>query len=87
MFLNRCAQDPRLGKRDVMTFISRPVTRLPRLSLQLEEIRKRTEKLSQKDGAGSPRNEKGRANEDYPDLETIPIVVDVLNRWVWEVLW
>lgn len=80
MFLDKCSQDPRLGRRDVITFISRPVTRLPRLNLQLDEILKRTEKLAQKEGSSA--NEKKQYREDYPDLETIPMVVEILNRWV-----
>lgn len=36
--------DPRVRKRDLITFLSRPVTRLPRLGLLLEETLKSTEK-------------------------------------------
>lgn len=42
-FIQRCSQDPRIRKRDLITFLSRPVTRLPRLSLVLEQILKLTE--------------------------------------------
>lgn len=42
-WLQQCYQDPRVRKRDVMTFISRPVTKLPRLSLLLEAILKITD--------------------------------------------
>ncbi|KAI0078800.1 hypothetical protein K474DRAFT_1706193 [Panus rudis PR-1116 ss-1] len=42
-FLNQCSQDPRVRKRDLITFLSRPVTRLPRLLLQLETMLKHTE--------------------------------------------
>lgn len=42
-WLRRCYQHPRVRKRDLVTFISRPVTRLPRLCLLLEEILKFTE--------------------------------------------
>ena len=42
-WLQRCYQHPRVRKRDLVTFISRPVTRLPRLCLLLEEILKLTE--------------------------------------------
>ncbi|GJJ08649.1 hypothetical protein Clacol_002868 [Clathrus columnatus] len=79
-FLELRSHDPRLAKRDLITFIARPVTRLPRLSLQLEEIRKRTEKLSEGDGDLSSSSLNSR--EDYPDLETIPILVDVLDKFV-----
>ncbi|KIJ51066.1 hypothetical protein M422DRAFT_65631 [Sphaerobolus stellatus SS14] len=84
IFLERCAQDPRLGKRDLVTFISRPVSRLPRLSLQLLGIKKRTEALSEKDGdvQYTGKSGKKRAEQDFPDLETIPIVVDILDRFV-----
>ncbi|PIL35597.1 hypothetical protein GSI_02325 [Ganoderma sinense ZZ0214-1] len=41
--LQQCAQDPRVRKRDLITFISRPVTRLPRLLLLLENAKKYTE--------------------------------------------
>ncbi|KAF8627002.1 hypothetical protein AX15_004586 [Amanita polypyramis BW_CC] len=43
-FLESVADDPRVRKRDLITFLSRPVTRLPRLSLLLEQIVKLTDK-------------------------------------------
>jgi len=42
-FLQKCYQDPRVRKRDLVTFISRPVTRLPRLSMLLGAILKLTD--------------------------------------------
>ena len=42
-WLQQCYQDPRVRKRDLITFISRPVTRLPRLCLLLEAILKITD--------------------------------------------
>jgi RHO1 GDP-GTP exchange protein 1/2 len=39
-FMQQRSQDPRIRKRDLITFLSRPVTRLPRLSLILEQIAK-----------------------------------------------
>ncbi|KAG6328251.1 hypothetical protein ID866_10838 [Astraeus odoratus] len=42
-FVQRCYRDPRTKKRDLVTFLSRPVTRLPRLNLILEHIHKLTE--------------------------------------------
>ncbi|TFY66575.1 hypothetical protein EVG20_g4514 [Dentipellis fragilis] len=42
-FIQRCMEDPRIRKRDLKTFLSRPVTRLPRLRLLLERIKKVTE--------------------------------------------
>ncbi|KAG2157870.1 uncharacterized protein EDB93DRAFT_730686 [Suillus bovinus] len=42
-FMQKCSQDPRVRKRDMITFLSRPVTRLPRLHLILEHIQKITE--------------------------------------------
>ena len=42
-FIQRCSQNPRVRKRDMITFLSRPVTRLPRLHLILEHIHKITE--------------------------------------------
>ena len=42
-FLQQCSLNPRVRKRDLITFISRPVTRLPRLLLLLEHIKKHTE--------------------------------------------
>lgn len=42
-WLQRCYQDPRVRKRDLVTFISRPVTRLPRLSMLLAAILKLTD--------------------------------------------
>ncbi|KAF8638287.1 hypothetical protein AX17_002307 [Amanita inopinata Kibby_2008] len=43
-FVQSVADDPRVRKRDLITFLSRPVTRLPRLSLLLEQILKLTNK-------------------------------------------
>ncbi|KAH7930131.1 hypothetical protein BV22DRAFT_1028615 [Leucogyrophana mollusca] len=42
-FIQQCSVDPRIRKRDLITFLSRPVTRLPRLNLMLEHIEKLTE--------------------------------------------
>ncbi|KAI0775224.1 hypothetical protein BD413DRAFT_534078 [Trametes elegans] len=42
-FLQQCSLDPRVRKRDLITFLSRPVTRLPRLLLLLENAKKFTE--------------------------------------------
>ena len=42
-FMETAMHDPRIRKRDLITFISRPVTRLPRLSLVLENILKNTD--------------------------------------------
>ena len=41
-FIKQCRADERLQKRDLITFISRPVTRLPRLALMLKTIQKHT---------------------------------------------
>lgn len=41
-FLSQCSQDPRIRKRDLITFLSRPVTRLPRLLLLLTTTKKHT---------------------------------------------
>ncbi|EPT05556.1 hypothetical protein FOMPIDRAFT_1138735 [Fomitopsis schrenkii] len=41
-FIQQCTQDPRVRKRDLITFLSRPVTRLPRLSLLLENAKEHT---------------------------------------------
>ncbi|KAG6901795.1 hypothetical protein C0995_007821 [Termitomyces sp. Mi166 len=43
-FMETISLDPRIRKRDLITFISRPVTRLPRLNLVLEKILKLTDK-------------------------------------------
>jgi hypothetical protein len=43
-FMQNASQDERIRKRDLVTFLSRPVTRLPRLNLLLETILKRTDK-------------------------------------------
>ncbi|KAG6373463.1 hypothetical protein JVT61DRAFT_6616 [Boletus reticuloceps] len=42
-FLQDCSQDPRLRKRDLITFLSRPVTRLPRLNLILKHLHELTD--------------------------------------------
>ena len=43
MFIQSVSNDPRIRKRDLITFLSRPVTRLPRLNLLLEQILKLTD--------------------------------------------
>jgi hypothetical protein len=62
-FIRKCAEDPRLRKRDFKTLLSRPITRLPRLKLVLERIQKLTV-------------------ADHPDLETIPIVLSILQDFI-----
>lgn len=42
-FMQQQGQDPRVRKHDLATFLSRPVTRLPRLSLVLEHLLKLTD--------------------------------------------
>ncbi|KAJ7104153.1 hypothetical protein B0H15DRAFT_11382 [Mycena belliarum] len=42
-FVQSVSTDPRIRKRDLTTFLSRPVTRLPRLNLVLEQILKLTD--------------------------------------------
>ncbi|KAH7911069.1 hypothetical protein BJ138DRAFT_1113504 [Hygrophoropsis aurantiaca] len=42
-FIQQCSLDPRISKRDLLTFLSRPVTRLPRMRLILEHVEKLTE--------------------------------------------
>ncbi|KAF8656182.1 hypothetical protein AX16_002622 [Volvariella volvacea WC 439] len=42
-FLDNASSNPKIRKRDLLTFLSRPVTRLPRLNLLLEQILKKTE--------------------------------------------
>ncbi|KAG0706814.1 hypothetical protein DFH29DRAFT_900165 [Suillus ampliporus] len=42
-FMQKCSQDPRVRKRDMITFLFRPVTRLPHLNLILEHIQGITE--------------------------------------------
>ncbi|KAF7330530.1 hypothetical protein MVEN_02492700 [Mycena venus] len=42
-FVQSVSTDPRIRKRDLTTFLSRPVTRLPRLNLLLEQILKLTD--------------------------------------------
>jgi len=42
-FIHSSANDPRIRKRDLITFLSRPVTKLPRLNLLLEQILKLTD--------------------------------------------
>ncbi|EJD49605.1 hypothetical protein AURDEDRAFT_182754 [Auricularia subglabra TFB-10046 SS5] len=42
-FVQRESDDPRTKRRDLITFISRPVTRLPRLNLLLETLKKHTD--------------------------------------------
>ncbi|KAF8149926.1 hypothetical protein B0H34DRAFT_731762 [Crassisporium funariophilum] len=42
-FIQSVSNDPRIRKRDLITFLSRPVTRLPRLNLLLEQILKLTD--------------------------------------------
>jgi hypothetical protein len=40
-FVEKCGEDLRIRRRDIMTFISRPVTRLPRFKLIIESIQKK----------------------------------------------
>ncbi len=42
-FVQSVSDDPRIRKRDLITFLSRPVTKLPRLILLLSEILRLTE--------------------------------------------
>jgi hypothetical protein len=42
-WLQQCYHHPQVRRRDLITFISRPVTRLPRLRLLLDEILKLTD--------------------------------------------
>lgn len=42
-FVQSVNYDPRIRKRDLITFLSRPVTRLPRLNLLLEQTLKLTD--------------------------------------------
>lgn len=42
-FIQKCSHDSRIRKRDLITFLSRPVTRLPRLALVLEHTLKLTQ--------------------------------------------
>jgi RHO1 GDP-GTP exchange protein 1/2 len=64
-FVQSVSNDPRIRKRDLITFLSRPVTRLPRLNLLLSQILKLTEK-----------------DHDHPDLETLPIILEVLSSCI-----
>lgn len=41
-FLSQCSDNPRIRRRDLITFLSRPVTRLPRLALLLQTVDKHT---------------------------------------------
>lgn len=59
----------RIRKRDLVTFLSRPVTRLPRLNLLLGQILKLTEKGDY---------------EDHPDLQTLPIILGIIGDCVKE---
>ncbi|KAF4571140.1 hypothetical protein EYR36_008468 [Pleurotus pulmonarius] len=59
----------RIRKRDLITFLSRPVTRLPRLNLLLGQILKLTEKGDY---------------EDHPDLQTLPIILGIIGDCVKE---
>ncbi|KAJ3783008.1 hypothetical protein GGU11DRAFT_848965 [Lentinula aff. detonsa] len=43
-YIQSASSDSRIRKRDLITFLSRPVTRLPRLNLLLEQILKLTDK-------------------------------------------
>ncbi|THH33188.1 hypothetical protein EUX98_g965 [Antrodiella citrinella] len=40
--VSQCSDNPRIRRRDLVTFLSRPVTRLPRLSLLLQTVDKHT---------------------------------------------
>lgn len=42
-FIEKASKEPRLSKRELVIFLSRPVTRFPRISLILEKIYKLTD--------------------------------------------
>ncbi|KAG5650366.1 hypothetical protein H0H81_012481, partial [Sphagnurus paluster] len=65
-FVQSVASDPRIRKRDLITFLSRPVTRLPRLKLLLEQILKLTPD----------------AEFEHPDRETLPIILSILGDFI-----
>ena len=58
-FVKSTTHDPRIKKRDLVSFILRPVRRLPQLRLQLESVQKRT-----------PHD-----SEDYDEISTIVTVL------------
>jgi hypothetical protein len=58
-FVKSTIHDPRIKKRDLVSFILRPVRRLPSLRLQLETVQKRT-----------PHD-----SEDYDEIQTIITVL------------
>lgn len=66
-FMQTASSDPRIRKRDLITFLSRPVTRLPRLNLVLEQILKLTKEYKDEQGF------------EHPDLETLPIILGILS--------
>jgi hypothetical protein len=43
-FLHSVSSQPRIKKRDMKIFLSRPLTRLPRMNMLIEQIHKRTNK-------------------------------------------
>lgn len=65
--MQSASSDPRIRKRDLITFLSRPVTRLPRLNLVLEQILKLTKEFQDEQGF------------EHPDLETLPIILGILS--------
>ncbi|KAH7106378.1 hypothetical protein BKA62DRAFT_765930 [Auriculariales sp. MPI-PUGE-AT-0066] len=44
-FISQQSDDPRAKRRDLITFLSRPVTRLPRFNLLLETLKKHTDEV------------------------------------------
>ena len=63
-FIQERTHDHRIRKRDLITFLSRPVTRLPRLSLLLEHIQKLTN---------------GEDHPNHPDRESLPLILSILH--------
>ncbi|KAL0955022.1 hypothetical protein HGRIS_003941 [Hohenbuehelia grisea] len=77
------AQLAQIRKRDLITFLSRPVTRLPRLNLLLSEVLKHTKAL---DGGGSSEYNDGPRTgvEQHPDIQTLPLILEVVGDLVRE---
>lgn len=79
-FLSKCTHDKRTRKRDLITFISRPVTRLPRLRLLLETVQKHTEEGQS--AACHCETLDLPSCIDHPDAEGLPIILDIMGDFL-----
>lgn len=80
-FMEKQLKDPRLKKRGLVDFLSRPVTRIPRISLILEQVYKLSVKIQQEERASGRASEIEDADGDG-DEGTMPLTLSILSDFV-----